>query len=164
MRLAPPLFLLALLVTILLSPARLLAASPTDDQAVSEKLISLERDSWVAWQHHDAKFFGDFLSEDHIELGTHGPGTKANVVAFVGSPVCKVESYSLGDIRFTRLSADSAVLVYRAEQKTTCGSMTVPSPVWVTSVFALRNGQWKNVLYEQVPLAPPPTPPKPSGT
>ena len=134
-------------------PDRLFAANSTDDQALSDKLIALERASWVAWQGHDAKFFINFLSDDHVELGSGGPTDKATVVAGVASPVCRVESYSVSDFRLIRLSEDSAVLLYRAEQKTTCGGTAVPSPVWATSVYALRAGQWKNILYGHIPLA-----------
>jgi len=30
-------------------------------------------------------------------------------------------------------------------------SVTVPSPVWATSVYAKRNGRWMNVVYEHTP-------------
>ena len=53
------------------------------------------------------------------------------------------------------LGADSAVLVYRAEQSTTCGGAPVPSPAWATSVYVYRGGRWLNVLYQQTPLAKP---------
>jgi len=128
------------------------AASLPADKALAEELIARERASWVAWQGHDASFFAGFLADDHVELGTGGPTDKATVVAGVASGICKVESYSVGDFRFTRLSADAAALIYRAEQKTKCGEAMVSSPVWATSVYALRDGRWQNVLYEQVPV------------
>jgi hypothetical protein len=123
-----------------------------DDENLQTRLIALERDSWKAWHAQDAKFFEGFLSDDHVELGSGGPGDKKAVVGFIASGACKVQSYAIDDFRFTRLTPDSAMLVYRARQTTTCGGVEVPSPAWATSVFAYRNGSWKNVLYQQLPI------------
>ena len=148
------------LVTALAASTQLLAQDAPDDQTLSAKLIALERQSWVAWQSHDAKFFADFLSDDHTELGAQGPADKAAVVRVVGSPVCKVDHYEVDDFHFTRLAPDAAVLVYRAEQQTTCAGKPVPSPVWATSIYALRKGEWKNIVYEHLPISPPPSAPE----
>ncbi len=134
------------------------AARPQDsrgEDGVSGALIALERQSWVAWQAHDGKFFDDFLADDHVELGSSGPAGKQAVVKFVGSGACTVETYAVSDFRFTRISDTAALLVYRAEQKTNCGGAALPSPAWATSVYALRDGRWRNVLYQQLPIAAP---------
>jgi hypothetical protein len=128
-------------------------APALDDSALEATLVSLERDSWKAWRDQDAAFFESFLSEDHVELGPNGPVGKRGVTAFIGNHACKVESYALDNFRVTRLTEASAVLVYRARQTTSCGGYAVPSPAWVTSVFALRDGRWRNVLYQQLPAA-----------
>jgi len=141
--------------TVLAAPAALLAAAPADDKSVADILMALEHQSWVAWKAQDAKFFEGFLSEDHVELWPQGPADKAGVVRGVAQAGCKVESNSITRFHFTRLSQDSALLVYRAEQETTCGGAAVPSPTWATSVYALRGGQWKNVLYQQLPATVP---------
>jgi hypothetical protein len=113
----------------------------------------LERQSWVAWQHHDGAFFAHFLSDDHVEVHPTGPATKAQIVPFVASGACTVTSYTLGDMSVTQFSPDSAVITYRAEQDTVCGGAHVPSPVWVTSGYVLREGRWQNAVYVQTPIA-----------
>ncbi len=109
----------------------------------------LEEKSWIAWKGRDATFFKKFLSDDHVELSAHGTANKALVVASVGSPKCKVRSYSLDHFKFLQVSADTALLTYHATQDTTCGTSLVPSPVWASSLYVKRNGQWLNVLYQQ---------------
>jgi len=130
-------------------PALALAAG-TDD--IESEIVALERASWAAWQSHDAKFFEDRLSGDHVEVHGYGVSGKADVVKGVGSTACTVASYSIGDFRYRRLGSDAAMLVYRAEQSTTCGGVPVPSPVWTTSVYAMREGRWVNVLFQQTPI------------
>ena len=127
-------------------------AAAADVDPIEAQLIAVEKQSWVAWQSHDAKFFDGFLSDDHVEVHGYGVTGKADVVKGVGSDACKVESYALADFRFRKLSDDSAMLVYRAEQKTMCGSFPVPSPVWTASVFVKRGGRWQNVLFQQTPV------------
>jgi hypothetical protein len=136
-------------------------AQAAPPQAVDEKLeaelTNLEKASWAAWQRMDAGFWENFLSDDHIELNAFaGPVGKQAVIGGIASKQCRVRSYKVDRFTFRRLDEKTAVLVYRAEQDTTCGSVTVPTPVWATSVYQLRDGRWQNVLYEHTPIAEPP--------
>src|SRR6478672_9644265 len=124
----------------------LLAAATTVAPTVTEqKLIDLEKQSWAAWQKMDSAFWARFLSDDHIEIsGSVGATAQADVIRGISSHVCKVNSYAVDHFTFRQLDARNAVLVYRAEQDTTCGNIKVPSPVWATSLFQLRGGRWQN--------------------
>jgi hypothetical protein len=123
----------------------------TAQQSTQQIIEDLERQSWVAWQHHDGPFYQHFLSEDHVEIHRTGPANKTQIVPFVASGACTVTSFTLGDMSFTQFSPDFAVLTYRAEQDTTCGNSRAPSPVWVTSAYVLRDGRWQNSIYVQTP-------------
>jgi hypothetical protein len=125
-----------------------------DDRNLESQLVALERDSWKAWQAQDAAFFETFLSDDHVDVGPNGVVSKKAVVSFIGARACKVESYVLDNFTLTRLSETSAALLYHARQTTTCGGVAIPSPVWATSVYVLRNGRWQNTIYQQLPQRP----------
>jgi len=128
-------------------------ATPSGDAGtdVSQTLIGLEKQSWVAWKSHDGAFFASFLSDDHVEVGARGITDKKNVVAGVASPVCTVEDYAVDQFKVARLSADTALLTYHARQTTQCAKVAVPSPVWVSSLYVRRDGRWVNVLFQQTP-------------
>jgi hypothetical protein len=121
---------------------------PGGDTALEVTLVGLERQSWEAWQKRDGKFFDGFLSDDHVDVHSGGPSGKKAVVAGVSSPACVVRSYSVSDFTLTPLASDAALLVYRAEQDTTCGGHVVPSPSWVSSVYVRRDGRWRNALFQ----------------
>ena len=123
-------------------------AASTVDDSLQDELTTIEKQSWVAWQGHDGKFFQNFLSDDHVEVGTTGIATKAQVVSYVGSGSCVVTHYSVDHFHATRFDTNTALLTYRAEQQTTCGGAAVPSPTWVSSLFVRRNGKWVNALYQ----------------
>ena len=125
------------------------AKSQPDEQAgLKEHLISLEKQSWEAWKNRDGKFFQDFLSDDHVEVGFSGVAGKADIVSFVGSPVCTVKSYELDHFELKMLDKNTALLTYREAQDTLCHK-PVPSPCWVSSLYMKRGQRWLNVLYQQ---------------
>jgi hypothetical protein len=120
-----------------------------DEAALKETLVKLEKQSWEAWRARDGKFYQNFLSDDHVELGGHGPFRKAAVLGFVGSPVCAVKDYAVDHFELTMFASDTALLTYHAAQDTTCSGKPVPSPAWVSSLYVKRNGKWLNVFYQQ---------------
>jgi hypothetical protein len=141
------------LASLLLLSAAGCASVPAVSPPPVDELVRLEAQSWVAWKAQDAAFFEDFLAEDHVELGPNGPFGKQGVVSFIRGHACQVASYEIGKPTVTVVSPTSVVLVYRAVQDTHCGAQAVPSPTWATSLYALRDGKWKNVLYQQMPAA-----------
>lgn len=120
-----------------------------DNNALKETLVKLEKQSWEAWKTHDGKFFRDFLSDDHVEVGFGGVTNKATVVAGVASPICVVKSYAVDKFELTVYDANTALLTYHAEQETACNGHAVPSPVWVSSLYIKRGDRWLNALYQQ---------------
>jgi hypothetical protein len=119
-------------------------------ERVKETLIGLEKKSWEAWKNHDGKFFQDFLSDDHVEVGFGGSTEKAMVVKVVASAnFCTVKSYSVDRFQVTMFNANTALLTYHAAQDTTCGGNAVPSPVWASSLYIKRGNRWLNAVYQQ---------------
>ncbi len=126
-------------------------AASRADAALKAKLIDMETKAWVAWKARDGKYYDRFLSEDHMDIHSGGPVGKKDVVDFVGSPVCVVASYKLGDMQYTRISPDTAALVYRVAQDSKCNDAVVPSPTWITSIYVKRGKRWLNFLFESAP-------------
>ncbi|PYQ63352.1 MAG: hypothetical protein DMF53_10370, partial [Acidobacteria bacterium] len=62
--------IVATVLGLTLSASLLAQSAPADkdQEALKQALIKLEKQSWVAWQGHDGKFFQEFLSDDHVEL------------------------------------------------------------------------------------------------
>lgn len=134
--------------------AALAAAPPrADDAGLAAQLIALEKQSWVAWQKQDASFWRSFLSDDHVELDM-GAGAvgKKEVIGAIEAHACTVAGYTVDHFTMRRLDADTALLIYRAEQDTSCGGHKVPAPVWATTLYERRGGRWVNAYYSQTPI------------
>lgn len=151
MRLIPLRVLLLVATTGVAVAAGSRADAGESHDRLKQQLVDLEKRSWEAWKNRDGAFFQNFLSDDHLEVGYGGASTKAEVVAFVGSPACQVESYELDDFTLTVYDEKTAALLYHAAQTTTCNGKPVPSPVWVSSLYVKRDGKWWNALYQQTP-------------
>src|SRR5689334_14712555 len=83
------------------------AVRQTDEQ----RLIAMERASWVAWQRADISFWRTFLSDDHVEVHMGGgTSTKDQVIAGIASGVCRVSSYQVDHFRYHRFGPDTALL------------------------------------------------------
>ena len=131
-----------------------MAEQPRPTPSEADSLVTLERQSWDAWQKRDGKFFESFLSVDHVEVGFGGIADKTTVVTGVASAACVVRSYSVEGFKVAMLDAHTALLTYKARQDTLCAGKLVPSPVWVSSLYLKRDGRWLNVFYQQTPAGP----------
>jgi len=60
---------------------------------LSKEIEHLEKLSWVAWRNNDSNFFRQFLAADHVEVGTGGSATKAEVAAGVANRASEVDNY-----------------------------------------------------------------------
>ena len=148
------LFFAASIVTLFGTDVR----AQTIDIALQRSLVVLETKSWDAWKARDSAFFRTFLSDDHVEIQPGGIANKNTVVGGVGSPACTVKGYSIGSFKLTKFSESAALLTYRATQETECNGVAVPSPVWASSLYILRDGRWQNAAYQHTQAAP--LPPK----
>lgn len=143
---------LSIIVPALILIAGLTAiAEPTDEAAVKEQLVKLEKQSWEAWKNRDGKFFQDFLADDHVEVTFGGVISKKDVVPFVGSSACTVKSYKLDHFEMKMFDKNTALLTYWEEQDTVCQNQ-VPSPCWVSSLYIKRGDKWLNVFYQQTAI------------
>jgi hypothetical protein len=116
---------------------------------LKEELIALEKKSWEAWRNRDSRFFEEFLSTDHIEVGTMGVSKKAEIVSFVGSNACSMKNFKVDHFELSILDGNTALLTYHAIQETQCDGKPAPSPVWVSSLYQKRDKRWQNVVYQQ---------------
>lgn len=146
---------------IALTSCLLIPVSPsaaTQPVTAEQVIISLEKQSWVAWQSGDTAFWQRHLSSDHVEIdGPKGPQDRNYVLSGVAKRSCSVARYDLADFQFRPLGNDAALLVYRATQEFVCGDKHIPNTGWVTSAYRRHAGGWENVLFEHllVPVSKP---------
>lgn len=132
----------------LLSPA---GATAQDD--LTKQLASVEKSLWKAWVEGDVAPFQEHLTADHINIGDWGMTTgKDAVLGIVAASPCDVTSYELDDWRAIRLSDDTAVLTFEAEQVADCNGTVIAQEVVASSVYVMQDGVWMNAMYHETPV------------
>lgn len=127
----------------------LLAAIPAlADHHEGSQLIESEKGAWEAWKNGNAEYFETHVADDSVMiLGDGHVLSKAEIVGQIGS--CEVAGYELSNFRTHSLGAEVRILTYEAEQEAVCEGVKVPSSLTVSSTWALRDGKWLNVHYQE---------------
>jgi hypothetical protein len=111
---------------------------------VEATLLSLKEQVLAATRDRDQDFYRGYLADDAIAVLPAGVFDKAAVVAAVGAPQVPFQASKIEDTRVKVLSPDTGIVTYRAT--------LASGVVFVTTVYARRNGTWQGVLYQQTPL------------
>jgi len=126
-------------------------AGAQPDQAT---LVALEKRGWEAWKNKDTTAYRAVLTDDAISNGRSGVATLPQMVS--GLKDCEVRSFALDEstFRITNVAPNVALLTYKATQDASCGGTAAPTPVWASSVYVRRNGEWRSIFYQETPATP----------
>jgi hypothetical protein len=126
-------------------------AGAQPDQAT---LVALEKRGWEAWKNKDSTAYRAVLADDAISNGRTGVATLAQMVT--GLKDCEVRSFAFdeGTFRVTSIAPNVALLTFKATQDATCGGTAAPTPVWASSLYVRRNGEWRSIFYQETPATP----------
>ena len=148
---------LKILVLVAALLAGISLAKPTSTFAqddLTKHLAAIEQSLWEAWADAEPTPFERHLTVDHLNIGGWGivAGRQA-VVDVVAAAACDVTRFELDDWQAVRLSDDTAILTFEAEQEAVCGGVPSASEVVVSSVYVLRDGTWLNAMYHETPIS-----------
>lgn len=137
--------------------AALAAAAPAMSEEIVETsaqwtlaqtLITHERTAWDVYARRDTAA-PDLLSEDYVEV--RDDNALNDREAHLGMIAdADLAAYSLEGFRVIRLSDDAMLVSYEADWTDGAGET---GRVAITSGWAIRDGDWRNVFYRETPLA-----------
>lgn len=131
-----------------------MAAKPAAPTA--ESLIALDTKAWEAWKNKDGKYFETFLADVQMISGQGGKTmSKAEVVKEISENKDDVKTFTLSEPRVTPVSADVAVLTYKAVVDGTSNGKPIPSPLTAATVFVKSGSDWKAAYHNEVPVVDP---------
>jgi|HubBroStandDraft_4_1064222.scaffolds.fasta_scaffold171442_3 hypothetical protein len=124
------------------------AQKPIETGAVSAPLadglrgqiVAQERAGLDALKTGDLTVFGASTADDAIFVDAHGPATKAEVMEHTAE--FRLHDYTMADIRFIPLSADSGLLIYTSTESGTSHGKDFTARVHVSSLWIKRDGKW----------------------
>lgn len=115
------------------------ASGPAED-ALREQIVAQERAGLDALKTGDLTTFGASTAEDAIFVDAHGPATKAEVMEHTAD--FRLHDYTMADVRFLPLSADSGLIVYTLTESGSSHGKDFSARVHVSSLWRKRDGKW----------------------
>ncbi|HEX2621140.1 MAG TPA: nuclear transport factor 2 family protein [Phototrophicaceae bacterium] len=116
------------------------------------QLLALKEQALEATRRQDADFYRHYLSDDAIAVVPFGIFDKEAIVRQMSRKNSLFRSAKIDDTRVFVQSEDSGYVTYRATFEGSRGEPT--SSVFVTTLYARINGEWKGIFYQQTPLQP----------
>jgi|SRR5208282_462253 ketosteroid isomerase-like protein len=115
-------------------------ASGSRTDALREQIVAQERAGLDALKTGDLTAFGASTADDAIFVDEHGPATKAEVMEHTAE--FRLHDYTMADVRFIPLSADSGLIIYTSTESGTSHGKDFTARVHVSSLWLKRDGKW----------------------
>jgi len=118
-------------------------------EALENILLGLINKAWDANIREDAGFYQNFLADDALGINNFGIVDKNTLVKLMnqhsGIPF---ESVKMEDPRVIILTSECALVAYKATIVANRNGEKFTFSDYVTTVFVLRNGEWKGALQQ----------------
>jgi hypothetical protein len=86
------------------------------------------------------ELFGKLLADDAVFVDAQGPASKAQVVKNVAE--FKLLEYSMEDVRFVPVSAESGLIAYKVTEKGVSHGREFTAQVYISAVWTKHGGKW----------------------
>jgi len=107
------------------------------------------KDEWEAIKNKDKKAYAEFLADDYQGVEVDGRGERNKVQAINELGETNVFNYTLWGFKLTPLPPDAAFVTYEVTMQFPPKSQVRYSRVYITELWMKRDGQWKEVHYQE---------------
>ncbi len=134
----------------------LLLSVPTFAQSSSDPLqddlLKVSNAVWTAVEQQNMAAMQTFTTPDFVFIGAPGILSGPELGKVLQS--CKLSSFKLTSPQLRKLSSNSAVLVYRADEDFACNGKPLEPVLLVSDTFIRTKGKWLNVVHSETESAP----------
>jgi hypothetical protein len=132
-------------------------SSNAKPDSLQEQIVAKEREGLEALKTGNLETFANLTAEEAVFVDAAGPATKAEVMKNVAG--FTLTDYSIEDVRFVPLSANSGLISYKIHEKGVSHGHEFAAQVYVSSIWAERAGKWVCLFsQETAPRTPPKQP------
>lgn len=124
------------------------SGSPADD-ALRKMFESKIKTEWEAIKNKDKKAYGDLLADDYQGVEVDGKGERNKLQAVNEMSEQNVSNYTLWGMKLIPLGPDAAFAIYESTILFPPKSVIRYSRVYVGELWMKRDGQWKEVHYQE---------------
>ena len=123
------------------------AAKSGSADVLRDQIVTQERAGLDVLKTGELAPFNASIAEEAVFVDAHGPATKAEVVEHTAA--FRLHDYSMTDVRFVQLSADSGLIAYSPTESGTSHAHEFSAQVYVSAIWAKRDGKWRCLFSEE---------------
>ena len=113
-----------------------------------DTLLTMEKRSWEATKKKDIEALRKLCVPDYVAITSDG--ARLTLDEFIALfPFFEVKSYALSDVGVLPIGPDVAILMYKSKTQTAIWGMNVNEKTQHSSTWARRDGEWRNVFYQE---------------
>jgi len=116
---------------------------------IEQTLLDLEAEMWRANREGDGAFYERTVRDDALVVSRYGVATKAEIVPGITKNENPYIRTDLSDQKVLRITADSALVTYKAAVTALVNGSEVAFQVLATSVYARAGDGWRSVFHQQ---------------
>jgi ketosteroid isomerase-like protein len=129
-----------------------------DDAALQAQIVAKEREGLDTLKTGDLAHFGDLTAEDAVFVDAQGPATKAEVLEHTAG--FRLTDYTIEDVRFVRAGENAGLIAYKITEKGNSHGHDFAVQVYVSSMWAKRDGKWVCLFSQETAMRHPGLPPE----
>jgi len=132
-------------------------SSQATSGSLQQQIVAKEREGLDALKSGNVEIFANLTAEEAVFVDAAGLATKADVMKNVAG--FTLTDYSMEDVRFVPLSAESGLISYKIHEKGVSHGHEFAAQAYVSSIWAQRAGRWLCLFSQETAARMPPKQP-----
>ncbi len=124
-------------------------SSVSDDSSPKEMFEAKIRAEWEALKNKDKSSYSKLLADDYQGVEVDGKGERNKIQALSELADTNVFAYTLWGFKLIPLGPDAAFVIYESTMQFPPKSQIRFSRVYITELWVKRDGQWKELHYQE---------------
>jgi hypothetical protein len=123
--------------------------SVSTDSSLNDMFQAKIKAEWEALKNRDKKAYSELLADDYqgVEVDNQGERTKIQALNELANG--NVSNYTLWGFKLIPLGPDAAFVIYEVTLQFPPRSVMRFSRVYITELWVKRDGQWKELHYQE---------------
>lgn len=131
----------------------LIGREARSQESLQDVLLAREKGLVEAIKQKDQSTLQAMLADEAYSV-TVGGGRQTGSQTIDNLKAMTIDSYSISDVKTVKVSDRVGILTYKYTWSGSFKGTPVPKmSVFATSTWALRNGKWRSIFYQETPIA-----------
>jgi hypothetical protein len=125
------------------------SSSVSADSSLKDMFDTKTKIEWDALKNKDKKAYGELLADDYQGVEVDGKGERTKSQALGELENGNVFNYTLWGLKVIPAGREAALVIYESTMQFPPRSQVRLSRVYISELWMKRDGQWKEVHYQE---------------